>query len=292
MFKNNTVKYSAIAVGVILLSYLVLNLIMRTYVKPNQVGVWMTNGGMNGESDYQVWTGYFPVDFSPLTRSFVIPSQSYSIDLEKSVVLSKENGEWTVDPQFTFSIDREQAVRICHRYNSFLADGHDDKFLGSVGQYILTPIIRNSFTEIIGSLKDTIMMDDKVRVQKMLEDSVRIGFKRVGFILDNFVTGVTPPSSILKTNQAKNEALQAVYAAKAEVEKANAQAAVKLATAKADAEAMLITARADSEARRLKQQTLSPMVIQSMWIDKWNGVLPQTSLSGSTGIMLPGGFSK
>lgn len=292
MFNNRIFKFIAITVISLLVLYGLLNLVMRTYVKPNQVGIWMTNGGMNGESDYQIWQGYFPVDFTPLTKSFTIPSQSYSIDLDKSTVLSKENGEWTVDPQFTFSIDRTQAVKICHRYNSFLVDGDDDKFLGSVGKYILEPIVRNSFTEIIGSLKDTVMMDNKVLVQRMLEDSVRVGFLRVGFKLDNFVTGITPPASILKTNQAKNEALQAVYAAKADVEKANAQAAVKVATARADAEALLVTARAEAEARRLKQQTLSPLVVQAMWIDKWNGEVSQTSLNGDANWMFQVGGNK
>ena len=281
MFQNKIFKAVLYGGLTLLFGYFFLRATMFTYVKPNQVGIWMTNGGMNGQSDYQIWQGYFPIDFTPLTKSFVLPAQSYSVDLDKAVVLSKENGEWTVDPQFTFSLDRSQAVTVCHRFNSFVDNNDDEVFLKSVGTYILTPIIRNSFTEIIGSLKDTVMMDNKVLVQKMLEDSVRVAFNRVGFRLENFVTGITPPQSILATNQAKNQALQAVYAAKADVEKANAQAVVKMATARADAEAMLVTARADAEARRLKQQTLSPLLIQAMWIDRWDGKVSQNNFGNA-----------
>lgn len=269
----NKIKLFAIGIGIILLTLFVVRLTLYKYIQPNEVGIWMTNGGMNGMSDYKVWQGHFPIDIDPLTRSFTMPAQPWTVDLPSRTVYSKENGEWTIDPSFTFAIDRTQAPLVCWKHNSFLGQG-DEKFLTSVGNYILTPIINNVFTEIIGSLRDTVLMNDKAQVQRMLEDSVRVGFKRLGFVLENFVTGITPPESILLTNQAKNNALQAVYKAKAQVEEANAQAAVKMATANADAQAMLVTARAESEALKLRQQALSPLVIQQEWIAKWDGSLP------------------
>lgn len=258
------------AVAVLLISFMGLKARMYKYIQPNEVGVWMTNGGQNGIDDYQTWTGHFPIDFNPLTKSFTLPAQPWTVDLPERKVYSKENGEWIVDPSFTFSIDRAQAPLVCWKNNALLGRG-DDKFLEDVGQHLLTPIVNNAFTEILGSLRDTVMMNDKVSVQKRLEDSVRIAFKRGGYVLDNFVTGVTPPKAILETNTARNNAVQAVYKAKADVEQANAQAAVKIATARADAEAMLVTKRAEAEASRLQTSSLSALVIQKMWIEKWDG---------------------
>lgn len=273
---NTKLKIGLIAAGLAFFCFFGLKMCMYKYIQPNEVGVWMTSGGMNGMSDYNVWQGHFPIDIDPLTKGFTLPAQPWTIDLPARSVYSKENGEWSVDPSFTFSIDRLQAPLVCWKNNSLLGSG-DDKFLESVGNHILTPIINNAFTEILGSLRDTVMMNDKVKVQKSLEDSVRVGFKRLGFNLENFVTGITPPKSILETNQAKNNALQAVYKARADVEQANAQAAVKVAEAKADAEAMLVTARAEAEATKLKQQVLTPLLIQREWISKWDGALPTYS---------------
>lgn len=270
----------------LLIGFMGLRACMFKYIEPNEVGVWMTNGGQNGISDYQTWTGHFPIDINPLTKSFTLPAQPWTVDLPERKVYSKENGEWTVDPSFTFSIDRTQAPLVCWKNNALLGRG-DEKFLEDVGQHLLTPIVNNAFTEILGSLRDTVMMNDKVSVQKRLEDSVRIAFKRGGYVLDNFVTGVTPPKSILETNQAKNNALQAVYKAKADVEQANAQAAVKVAEARADAEAMLVTKRAEAEASRLQTASLSTLVIQKMWIEKWNGALPTYSGSSTPLIQIP-----
>lgn len=276
---NIKLKVAIVGLIIIGLSWLIVKFAMYKYIQPNEVGIWMTNGGMNGQSDYQVWQGHFPVDINPLTKGFILPAQPWTVDLPEKVILSKENGEWTIDPSFTFSVDRSQAPFVCWKYNSYIAAGQD-KFLENIGEHILTPVVNNVFVEFIGLNRDTFMMSEKITVAKAIEDSVAVAFKRHGFILTNFVTGITPPKSILETNRAKNEALQAVYKAKADTENANAQAQVKVATARADAEAMLVTARAHAEATRLQQQVLTPLMIQQMWIEKWNGALPTYSGEG------------
>ena len=100
------------------------------------------------------------------------------------------------------------------------------------------------------------------------------------------VTGGKKLHGELTPQGAKNEALQAVYKAKADVENANAQALVKVATARADAEAMLVTARAESEAVRLRTQVITPFTIQQAWIDKWDGALPVYSTGSNTSMLM------
>lgn len=273
-------KIGIIASVVVVLGWFIVRLVMYRYIQPNEVGVWMTNGGMNGVDDYNHWQGHFPVDFNPLTKSFILPAQPWTVDLPAKVVLSKENGEWTVDPSFTFSVDRTQAPLVCWKYNSYLSAGQE-KFLENVGEHILTPLVNNVFVEFIGLNRDTFMMSEKIVVARIIEDSVTNLFKRHGFIINNFVTGITPPNTILETNRAKNAALQAVYKAKADTENANAQAVVKIAEARANSEAMLVTARAEAEAVRLRQQVLTPLMIQQMWIEKWNGALPTYQGAGT-----------
>ena len=41
---------------------------------------------------------------------------------------------------------------------------------------------------------------------------------------------------------------------------------------------MLTSAKAEAESNRLRQQTLTPMLLQQMWVEKWNGKLPETML--------------
>ena len=71
------------------------------------------------------------------------------------------------------------------------------------------------------------------------------------------------PSSIVEAVNQKNKAIQ-------EAQRALNEVAVK----KAEAEKMLVQAKAEREANELKAASLTPAILQKMWIEKWNGALP------------------
>ena len=48
---------------------------------------------------------------------------------------------------------------------------------------------------------------------------------------------------------------------------------------------MLTAAKAEAEANSLKQKTITPMLLQLEWINKWDGQLPSTQLSSGTNTM-------
>jgi len=282
---NKYLKFGLITALTLLFSYGVIRLASYKYVQPDEIGIYMVNGGYNGIPDYKLWQGSFPFDFTPATKSFILPGNPWTIDLPFRQVLSKENGKWEVDPSMTFSIIRKDAPVVCHMFNSYLSEGKDS-FLADVGQHFLVPIVNNTYVEIIGKNRDTLMMNDKMGIAQVIEDSIRVRFARLGFHLNNFVTGVRPPESILKTKEAENASIQAVFTAKAETVKANAEAAVLIARAKANAEAMLVTSRAEAEALKNRREAVTPLLLQEWWIDKWDGALPTYITGAQAGMML------
>lgn len=48
----------------------------------------------------------------------------------------------------------------------------------------------------------------------------------------------------------------------------------EVAVAKAEAEKVLVKAKAEAEANKLRQQALTPAILEKMWIEKWDGKLP------------------
>ena len=68
----------------------------------------------------------------------------------------------------------------------------------------------------------------------------------------------------------KNKAIQ-------EAQRALNEVAVK----KAEAEKMLVQARAEREANELKSASLTPAILKKMWIEKWDGSVPQVVTGGS-----------
>jgi regulator of protease activity HflC (stomatin/prohibitin superfamily) len=55
---------------------------------------------------------------------------------------------------------------------------------------------------------------------------------------------------------------------------AEAQAKIQVATAEGKAQSLIIQAKADAEANRLRQQSLTTLLVQQQFIEKWNGALP------------------
>jgi regulator of protease activity HflC (stomatin/prohibitin superfamily) len=93
------------------------------------------------------------------------------------------------------------------------------------------------------------------------------------------------PETFKKSIEAKNNAVQASLRTENEVKTAEAQAKIKVATANGNAQAMLTAAKAEAEANRMKQQTLTPLLLQLEWINKWDGQLPSTQLGSGTNML-------
>ena len=73
----------------------------------------------------------------------------------------------------------------------------------------------------------------------------------------------------------------AVEAAQVAQQKAK-QAEYTVQQVKNEADAAIAKAKGEAEAQRQVQQTLTPELLQKMWIEKWNGVLPSTDLGNNT----------
>lgn len=70
--------------------------------------------------------------------------------------------------------------------------------------------------------------------------------------------------------------------------KAEYENAAKVAKAQADADAKIIAAKAEAEANQVLEHSLTDKILQEMYIEKWNGQLPQV-MTGDSGLdmMLP-----
>jgi regulator of protease activity HflC (stomatin/prohibitin superfamily) len=106
-----------------------------------------------------------------------------------------------------------------------------------------------------------------------------------GFIINQLTSNLGYPETFKKAIEAKNNAVQQSLTAENQVKTAEAQAKIKVAAAEGDAQAMLATAKAEAESNKLKQSTLTPMLLQQRWIEKWDGVLPTTQLGSGTNTM-------
>jgi regulator of protease activity HflC (stomatin/prohibitin superfamily) len=251
-------------------------------VKVNMYG----NGrGVDDITEVTGWVFYNPFSTKIVEFPTYIQHKEYKrivdeygevVSDESFIINSKDGSEFHVSPILNYSVKREKVPYIFQKYRVELPQVEEGFLKTAV--YDAFRIVANSYTadELIGNREQ---FELKVRqvLQKQLEPE--------GFIVSQFTSNLVYPETFKKAIESKNNAVQAALRAENEVKTAEAQAKIKIAKAEGNAQAMLTQAKAEAEANSLKQRTLTPMLLQQQWIEKWDGKLPTTQLGSGTNMM-------
>jgi regulator of protease activity HflC (stomatin/prohibitin superfamily) len=237
-------------------------------IDAGHVGVKVNQYGDNkGVDDVVAVTGM--VFYNPFTTAiYEFPTfiQHKEYKGENSfVVNSKDGSEFNVSPIMNYSVQRDKVPAIFSKYRRPLED-IEEGFL-KTAVYDAFRLATNKYTadELISNRAVF-----EVEVRRLLDGQLL----KEGFIINQFTSNLIYPETFKKSIEAKNNAVQAALRAENEVKTAEAQAKIKVATAEGNAQAMLTSAKAEAESNRMKQQTLTPLLLQLEYINKWDGKLP------------------
>ena len=237
-------------------------------IDAGHVGVKVNQYGDNkGVDDVVAVTGM--VFFNPFTTAiYEFPTfiQHKEYKGENSfVVNSKDGSEFSVSPIMNYSVQRDKVPVIFSKYRRKLED-IEEGFL-KTAVYDAFRLATNKYTadELISNRAVF-----EIEVRRLLDGQLL----KEGFIINQFTSNLIYPETFKKSIEAKNNAVQAALRAENEVKTAEAQAKIKVATAEGNAQAMLTSAKAEAESNRMKQQTLTPLLLQLEYINKWDGKLP------------------
>jgi len=261
-----------ILIGVVAFIALVVVFQSCERIDAGHVGVKVNlYGSGKGVDDVTECTGI--VFYNPLsTKIYEFPTYIQHKEYKKTedadnsfVVNSKDGSEFQVSPIMNYSVKREKVPAIFAKYRrslpeieeGFLKTAVYDAFRLATNKYTADELISNRAVF-------------EVEVRRLLEGQLL----QEGFIINQFTSNLIYPETFKRSIEAKNNAVQSALQAENQVKTAEAQAKIKVATANGNAEAMLTSAKAEAEANRMKQVTLTPLLLQLEWINKWDGKLP------------------
>jgi regulator of protease activity HflC (stomatin/prohibitin superfamily) len=237
-------------------------------IDAGHVGVKVNQYGDNkGVDDVVAVTGM--VFYNPFTTAiYEFPTfiQHKEYKGENSfVVNSKDGSEFSVSPIMNYSVQRDKVPTIFSKYRRPLED-IEEGFL-KTAVYDAFRLATNKYTadELISNRAVF-----EIEVRRLLDGQLL----KEGFVINQFTSNLIYPETFKKSIEAKNNAVQAALRAENEVKTAEAQAKIKVATAEGNAQAMLTSAKAEAESNRMKQVTLTPLLLQLEYINKWDGKLP------------------
>jgi regulator of protease activity HflC (stomatin/prohibitin superfamily) len=192
------------------------------------------------------------------------------------VINSKDGSEFHVSPIINYSVQRDKVPFIFNKYR---------RTLESIEEGFLKTTIYDAFR----MTANIYTAEELISNRQVFETSVRAKLDadllKEGFIISQLTSNLGYPESFKNAINAKNNAVQQALTAENQVKTAEANAKIQVAKATGNAEAMLTKSRAEAESYRLKQSAITPMLLQQMWVEKWNGVLPTTQLGASTNMM-------
>lgn len=211
---------------------------------------------VTGRVWYNTWT----------TKIVEFPTYTQSVDYDPFVVTTKDAAEFQVDPKLNYHINPAMVPQIYRQYRKSLSEIEQQFMRNTI--YDAYRIVANSFTS------DSVMSN-----REKFEDNIQViltkNLGKDGFIYDQLTSAISPPASLRQMIDEKNASIQARLKAENEAKQAIAEAQVSKAKAEGEAAALLVKARAEAEANRLRQQSLTPILIQQQLINKWDGKLPQ-----------------
>ena len=249
-----------------------------------KVNLYGNGKGVDDITEVTGWVFYNPISTKIVEFPTYVQHKEYKAVMESGkvvsdesfVINSKDGSEFHVSPLLNYSVKREKVPYIFNKYRVTL--GQIEEGFLKTAVYDAFRVVANSYTadELISNRELF-----EIKVRKNLEEHLA----PEGFILAQFTSNLVYPATFKNAIEAKNNAVQKALTAENEVKTAEAQARIKVATAEGEAKAMLTSAKAEAESNRLRQQTLTPLLLQQMWIEKWNGGLPSTMLGQGQNLM-------
>ncbi len=177
-----------------------------------------------------------------------------TVDYEAFNVNAKDGSEFIVDPTLSFNIITGNSPRIFSKYRKDLEEVSETTILNYVKDAFRLQMNKYTTDEIVSNREKF-----ETDVQKTLGSVL----EKEGFRLEQLTSGLKYPQTIVDAVNSKNKAVQ--EAMKVENE---------LRVAEAQAKKLIVQAEAEKRANYLKQTSLTPMLIQQMFIEKWDGKTP------------------
>lgn len=275
-------RIGGIAIGAVIILSLILVMLCSVRVPAGYVAVqYDLNGGVRDKVLTQGWHFISPT----------VHTTKYTVGIEQSYLTSDERGDSEKDESFVASSAEGKALGIdltfTYQYQPESVAEVFVRFKGQSGKEVrdsfIKPNIISWSKEVIARYNVAdILGAEKANVNIALTEYISKKFLPYGITISN-VSLIN-----VDVDEKTREVINNKIAAQQDAETQKIKNQTKVDKAKADAEAKLIEAEAEAKANELKKKQITKELLQEMYIEKWDGKLPNVQ-SGDSMILDVGG---
>jgi hypothetical protein len=244
-------------------------------VDAGHVGIKVNlTGDKRGVSSYEYKTGW--VMYNTWTEQMLeFPTFQQHIEYKDQTVITKGGFAATIKPSFNYSL---KPTAIGNMFENLRLD------IKQIEQGWLMNAIVSSVNDVANKWEVDAIFNKREEFEAAIVTECN---KRLSkwFEVSQLRTNIIPPASLQKAIEGKTKAVQEAQAATQRKLVAEAEAQEKIAIAKGDSAKVIIDAQALALAMKIKQKEITPLYVEYLKAQSWNGVLP-TTVAGSTGTFL------
>jgi hypothetical protein len=248
-------------------------------IDAGHVGIKVSNVGDNrgvGRTEYVTgWVFYN----SWISRIYEFPIHQQHIDYEEADIVTRGGFRATIKPSFNYSIN---AGNVADMFQN-LRVGVKEMEQGW---------LKNAIVGSVNDVANRYTVDSIFNHREEFESAIiKECNKRVSqwFNVSQLRTNIVPPKEISESIVAKTRAIQEVQVAENQRQVAVADAERKIAQARGDSAKSVIEAAGRAEAIKKEQLSLTPLYIEYIKIQKWNGEVPTTVAGSNSGFLIQPG---
>ena len=222
-------------------------------------------GDDKGVDDITLVTG--AVWYNPITTAvYEYPTFVQTVDYAPFSINAKDGSSFTVDPTISLKIVDGKSAEVFKKYRK--------EDITEVINTTLYNYVRNAFRIQLNNYTTDELVSKREEFEKAIEERLSKELLAENFKLEQMTSGLQYPQTLVNAIDAKNAAVQEAQKSQNEVLKIKAEAEKKIAAANGEAQALKIKGDAEAEYNRKIAASLSPLIVQQMMLDKWDGKLP------------------
>lgn len=275
-------RIGGIAIGAVIILCLILVVLCSVRVPAGYVAVqYDLNGGVRDKVLTQGWHFISPTVHTTkytvgIEQSYLTSDERGDSEKDESFVASSAEGKaLDIDLTFTYQYQPESVAEVFVRFKGQSGKEVRDSFIKpNIISWSKEVIARYNVADILGA--------EKANVNIALTEYISKKFLPYGITISNV--------SLINVgvDEKTREVINNKIAAQQDAETQKIKNQTKVDKAKADAEAKLIEAEAEAKANELKKKQITKELLQEMYIEKWDGKLPNVQ-SGDSMILDVGG---
>ncbi len=258
---KNKIKLFAVA-------FLSVAIYSCTSISPGSVGIkvnqWGTNKGVMDVTECTGTVFYNPMKYDIYEFATTIQHKEYKGD-EAFVVNSKDGAEFHVSPIVNYAVKPEAVVEVFKKYK---------KELPELEVGFIKTAVYDAFRMATNAFTADSLISNRQKYESLVRTLLDKELLSNGFTISQFTSNLAYPETFKQSIEAKNAMVQQALQAENEVKLSQANAKIQIAKAEGEAQSLKIQADADAYANKVRQISLTALLVQQQFIEKWDGKLP------------------